>query len=257
MSDPIRIPVTYSSRQPDGIDITPDIARQIVALAYRDCGTKPVFPPTPIDMHTMIGPGIVDARHAAVAADKLRSQLTPDDVRAMCLQDHQNGDVRMPGGTWGKPQPDVDPFKWSQASAAAGATKVDFDTLPCGICGERVRVGMNSRQYHDCKPVPGAKLDKALADLAAERTVHVNTGARCAALEHTLAAARAKCDALKALLRESVACFNGLYLEQQRMRERIDAALGEKPNAGISGQPSSAAPLHDLVGCEPLTGEKP
>jgi hypothetical protein len=28
------------------------------------------------------------------------------------------------------------------------------------------------------------------------------------------------------------------------------------PIAGISGQPSSAAPLHDLVGCDPENGDK-
>lgn len=39
---------------------------------------------------------------------------------------------------------------------------------PCGICGEPVLwsksqlIGPHPVQYHDCKPVPGAKLDAAL-----------------------------------------------------------------------------------------------
>lgn len=41
--------------------------------------------------------------------------------------------------------------------------------------------------------------------------------------------------------------------DEDRLRLEREPA----PNAGISGQPSSAAPLHDLVGCEQSTGAKP
>lgn len=42
---------------------------------------------------------------------------------------------------------------------------------PCGICGERVPWGEGiggayQMQYHDCKPVPGAKLDAAIDEIA-------------------------------------------------------------------------------------------
>ena len=58
---------------------------------------------------------------------------------------------------------DITPSKWSAWSAAAGATPVDFGTRPCGICGERVRVTLSGawREYHDCKPVPLARLQQA------------------------------------------------------------------------------------------------
>lgn len=58
---------------------------------------------------------------------------------------------------------DITPSNWSAWSAAVGATPVDFGTRPCGICGERVRVTLSGawREYHDCKPVPGARLEQA------------------------------------------------------------------------------------------------
>lgn len=48
----------------------------------------------------------------------------------------------------------------------------DLTTRPCGICGEPVQyanspsLGFHLVQYHDCKPVPGARLDEAKAEIA-------------------------------------------------------------------------------------------
>lgn len=89
-----------------------------------------------------------------------------------------------------------------------------------------------------------AERDKALADLAAEQTAHVNTGARCAALGHTLDAmteraeaemkhanewarkaheARAEADALRAA---AVALTDSWYHEAHRLSNSCDGHRG-------------------------------
>ena len=84
---------------------------------------------------------------------------------------------------------------------------VDLGTVPCGICGERVRIGMNGvwSEYHDCKPVPLARLQQA---------------------ERERDKARAQLEQATALLRDVRHGPGWLFLDENT-RRGIEAALSE------------------------------
>ena len=93
--------------------------------------------------------------------------------------------------------------KQEQASAARDRKEMAESGLEIAAQRDKALAELDaSRARHqecaDSANLRWREIERLRADLAAEQTAHANTGARCAALGHTLDAARAEADALRA-----------------------------------------------------------
>lgn len=112
-------------------------------------------------------------------------------------------------------------------------------TRPCGICGEPVlhasspSLGFHPIEYHDCKPVPGVKLDAAKAEITA-------LAANLACADRAQRESQKQSARLVGALQEVAECLRGAEDKREIAKEVISRALAEAEVALIHSEVSEA-----------------